>query len=723
MGWSEALAEKRKASTEEPQAVEPQLGKWGAALAKKRQTGITSEGQAVGVSKDFPIEIDQAVKTPTSTVDAADIGTMVKANFVDDPKTQMAIYASDRFPDEPIDKAVQRYKEVDGKVAFTTGEKLADGQLKYYFEKPDSIGGKVEKFIAAIPAYGPEAVMSAIGGMGGFVSGTATGGPLAPVTGPAGGITGAALGAAGGEGYRKTIGGLFFDEPQTVKGNIKSMKESAKAGAIGEVVGLGMGAGWNTFLTKKVVRDIADLDQGATDTLLNMAKSQGIDLTPAEATGLQSLISRQELLRDLPASADVIQKFLKTRNEQVQKAVLNMFSDLAPKVKSPERAYRGGIEAANRKLEQLTTRRHKKTSNLYKKAFAEQKTPVDVKPVMEKLQGWKDIGTGGDLVGGATKEQASMIDNIISELTVESPVAGMGQVQKNSVEALHQVKLKIDKMIDAIPESPSAKQKFDDRILSDVKKSLLAQMKKASPEYDEARALYAKLSGPVDEFKKTFAADIGSLDPKKAKRVGTILFSETSSPLEIRHAKSMISSLDPEAWNGVVRGYLEQVFNRGLKDSSIGAEGNIGGMYRKAIFGSKDARSKLRAALSPQQYRSVSDLMTVLEATGKAFKQQSNTMPRQVAKETMEVEAEGLLRIADIAATPTQATGKLLQSLRTLSLEDYARKQAKMLTSPTAMVDLKKAGRLLKELSPREKGFLPALNAGLAVILEQNIDE
>ena len=693
---------------------------WESEVSSGQQTGVTSEGLAVGVSKDSPIEIDQAVKTPTATVDAADVGTMVKANFVDDPKTQMAIYASDRFPDEPIDSAMKRYKEVNGKVAFTTGEKLADGQLKYYFEKPDSLGGKVEKFIAAIPSHGPEAIMSAIGGMAGFTSGTAAGGPM---LGAAGGVSGATVGAAGGEAYRKTIGGLLFDEPQTVKGNLESIYESGKAAAIGEVVGLGVGAGWNKFLTKKVVADIGNLDEGATNALMSMAKKHGIDLTPAEATGLQSLISRQELLRDLPASADRIQKFLNTRSDQVRKAALNLFEDIAPKVKSPERAYRGGIEAANRKHEQLILRRHSKTNRIYKEAFSEQKNPADLKPVIDKLEGWRNIGTKEDLVGGATKEQEAMIDNILSELTVESPVAGMGQTNKTSVEALHQVKLKIDKMIDAIPESPSAKQKFDDRILNDVKKSLVAQMGKASPKYEKARALFEKLSGPIDEFSKTFAKDIGSLDPKKAKRVGAILFGETSSPLEIKHARSMISSVDPQAWNGVVRGYLEQVFNKGLKDSSIGATGNIGGMYRKAIFGNKDVRSKLRAALTPQQYKGVSDLMTVLEATGKAFKQQSNTMPRQVAKESMEAESTALLSIVDIAATPTQPLNAMVKTLRTLSLEDYARKQAAILTSPTALADLKKAGSLLKELSPREKGFLPALMSGMSVIIEQNLDE
>ena len=155
----------------------------------------------------------------------------------------------------------------------------------------------------------------------------------------------------------------------------------------------------------------------------------------------------------------------------------------------------------------------------------------------------------------------------------------------------------------------------------------------------------------------------------------------------------------------------------------MGAVGNIGGAYRKAIFGSKDARSKLRAALTPEQYKGVSDLMTVLEATGRAFKQQSNTMPRQVAKESMEIEAEGLLRISDIASSPTEPLNKFIKAMKTLSLEDYARKQAIILTSPSSLADLRRSSRLLREMSPREKGFLPALSAGMSAILNQNINE
>ena len=690
--------------------------------AEASESGLTSEGLATGVSTDFPIIRDQAVETPAQGVDAADVATMVKANFVDDPKTQMAIYAADRFPDVPLAQAVKRYKVVDNKVAFTTGEKLADGQFKYYFEKPSSLKGMSERFIAAIPSHGPEVVMSSILGTAGFFSGGTVGGPPGAYGGA---MIGGGTGAAGGEGYRKTIGNLFFDEPQTVKGNVEDMSAAYLGGTFGEAVGVPGGLLFRKMLTRKTVQDIAELDKTQTQSLIDLAKSKGIDLTPAESSGLQSLISRQELLRDLPASADVIQNFLKLRSEQVQRATLDMFEDLAPKVRSPERGYRGGIEGAQNKLEQLELKRHRKSSHKYKEAFSEQKEPVDIDPVIAKLDEWQTIGTKEGLEGGATREQATMIDDIMGELR-QNPVQDgieLPPVTKGSLEALHQVKLKLDKMIEAIPESPSAKQKFDEVILTDVKKELLKQMKKASPKYDEARALHAKHSKPIDAFKGTFASDIGGLDIKKARRVGSILFGATSSPTEIKAARSMINSIDPNAWNGVVRSYLEEVFNKGLKDSSIGAIGNIGGNYRKAIFGSDEARRRLRAALTPRQYSGVKDLMTVLEATGKAFKQQSNTMPRQVAKEAMEAEAEGVVRMADAILTPTQVTGKALETLRTLSLADYARKQAKLLTDPESMHDLSRLAPILRELSPREKAFFPAISSALGVILRQAIED
>ena len=687
-----------------------------------KETGITSEGLAVGVSTDFPIIRDQAVETPASGVDAAEVATMVEANFVDNPKAQMAIYAADRFPNEPLEQSVKRYKIVDDKVAFTTGEKLADGQFKYYFEKPSGLKGMAEKFIAAIPSHGPEVVLSTALGVGGAT----VGGTVGNLPGAMGGASlGAGLGAAGGEGYRKTIGNLFFDEPQSVEGNVKDMTKAYLGGAASEFVGVPAGRAFGKLLTRKTVQDIAELDKTQTQSLIDLAKSKGIDLTPAESSGLQSLISRQELLRDLPSSADVIQNFLKLRSSQVQKSVLEMLEELAPRVKSPERGYRGGIEGATAKLEQLELKRGRKSSPIYKKAYTEQKEPVDIDPVIAVLDDWKNIGAKDDLVGGATKEQTDLIDDLMNELR-QNPVQDGVQlppVSKTSLEALHQVKLKIDKKLLALEESPSAKEKFDKAILLDVKEELLNQMKKVSPTYDKARAMHAKHSKPIDEFMKTFASDIGKLDQKKARRVGSILFGSTSSPLEIKAARSMINSIDPKAWNGVVRSYLEEVFNKGMKDSAIGATGNIGGAYRKAVFGSKDARRRLRAALTPSQYAGVKDLMTVLEATGRAFKQQSNTMPRQVAKEAMEAEAEGIVRMADVAATPTKVTGKMLETLRTLSLADYARKQAKLLTDPESMHDLSRLAPILRELSPREKAFFPAISSALGVILRQAIED
>jgi hypothetical protein len=708
---------------EDPQLVE----KYGPGYSEKNLgnelTGLTPEGQVVGTGA-YPAEIEQAVKTPTPTVDAASLGSMIKSNFADDPKTQMAIFAADRFPDVPLQDAMSRYKMVDGKVAFTTGEKLKDGQLKYYFEKPSDAWGKAEKFIAAIPAYGPEVVMSTILGFGGAVAGGAS-----PVPGGAAalGATGAALGAAGGEGLRKTIGGALFDEPQTLEGNVESMGKSAAWAAAGEGFGAAIGGLVNKFARRRTVRDLENLDQPSIDSLSALAEQQGIQLTPAELTGLQSLISRQELLRDLPASEDVMKNFLKIRDEQVQRAVLGMFQDLAPAAKSPTRAFKRGIQTAHEKTQLLEARRGVRTNKIYEDAFNNQKAPVNVRPVIEKLNEWRSIGTKVDpnnpLAGGATREQEIMIDGLLSELTTTSPTAGMGQVPKDSLKSLHQVKIKIDKMIDAIPESPTAKQKFDNVILNEVKTSLLEQMKIASPRYDEARSLYHKLSKPIDAIKDTFAGDIGKLDPKNSNQVGEILFGKDSNPVEVKHARSVISSVDPEAWNGVVRGYMEGFFNKGLKDSSVGAVGNTGGNYRKAMFGSVHSRNMLRAALTPQQYKGVSDVMSVLEATGRAFKPQSATPARQTAKEEMGVEATGVVDALQLVTQPTSPFASMLKGYRTLSMGDYARANAEMITSPTGLAELRKIGRQLTELTPENKAFIPTVGAGLALIMEQNRDE
>ena len=121
----------------------------------------------------------------------------LKAGIVDDPITKAKIYAADRFPDLTEDERMKRYRLVSGEVVFK------DMDNKWYSESPGMFHNKLKKFLGETTAHTPAIAMGVVGAMGG------------PEL--------AALGAAGGEGIRKTIGATVFDEPQKTRENISTM--------------------------------------------------------------------------------------------------------------------------------------------------------------------------------------------------------------------------------------------------------------------------------------------------------------------------------------------------------------------------------------------------------------------------------------------------------------------------------------------------------------------
>ncbi len=62
---------------------------------------------------------------------------------------------------------------------------------------------------------------------------------------PSAGPWTAAVGAAGGEGFRKSIAGGVLDEPQTPTGNIKAMGKEAAMAYVGDIAGRGITRGIN----------------------------------------------------------------------------------------------------------------------------------------------------------------------------------------------------------------------------------------------------------------------------------------------------------------------------------------------------------------------------------------------------------------------------------------------------------------------------------------------
>jgi len=595
----------------------------------------------------------------------ADFLSLSESFRADDPQTQMNILAENRFPNLSEAERSKRYKMTPKGPAYQAEDK------KWYLSRPSGFLAGTKEFGASMLGHA-----ESVGGSGyGAFAGTMAGGPI-------GGMLGAGLGGAAGEALRKIQAGAVYGEPQTPLGNIGAMSEEAAWAAGGE--GFGQLAG--KYLTRRAVRDLDRLDPAVVGRLTSKAERTGIPLTPAEKTNLRDLLNQQALLRDLPESSAIMEDFLKYRNTKVQRAVYDYLGNLSDEA-TPAGAYQKGIRAAQEGRERLVTRRKATAAPFYKEAGPQ---PLDINPVIEGIE-----AVMPDFKGTAIGGKLARIQNALKG--------------KETAGAAHNVKMDLDDVIEAAKRKGKLAQV---RQLQTVKESLLETIEEQVPEYRTGREAFRRMSEPITELDESLAGEAIKQAEKIAPNLGNTLFGKASSPQAIRQARKLITAYNPEAWDAVVRGHLQQTFEE-MAESSIGEAGNIGGMYRKKIFGSMAKKSMLKNALSTQQYQSLNDLMDVLQATGRAFKGQSITAQRQVMIGEMKDEAMAGIPKATRLLRPS----KILEAWEDVRMGKYSETLARIITDPEGMTKLKTQLKKLRQIKPRTQAWMNALGASWATII------
>jgi len=625
------------------------------------------------------------------------------AQFADDPSTQMKVYAQEiqekYFPDSTPEEVFQnQMRVVDDQIVYTLGEPAdqSGATYKYYYAEPQSMGGQIAQ---TLPAAGPGMVLAGVLAPAGTALGAASPVPGGSV---AGGMAGAALGEAGGEGYRKAVGNLLLDEPQTVEGNLEDLGEAAAWSAGGEAFFKGLGR----LFRKAEVRDIEDFDMASAEAIEGLAKEYGITLTPAQSSGLQSLMSRQKVLMNSPEGQDIMRKFFDVQNEQIQKSVYDLFSTMS-KVESPREGFQKGAQAIQKRLDQLVRRRSKIAERDYGKAFADQKEPIDVSGLVEKLQ---------SRLPDANSGQQRAINSILKE--IRDPVSGE---LKTNLQSLHNAKVQIDDYIKNAKRGSGSAANMNLAELEGARQSLLGILDAQSPAYKTARKKFEIASKPINRLESSVAGDLMGFGSDQAYKVGRTLFNDATGPAEVRRTMKLIRNMDPEAADAVVRGYLQQVFEKSLKETQQGTIEQVGGKARKAMFGTILDRRMLRAAMEPGQFKAFSDLMDVLKATTRGTSKGSDTAFNQAEREAMKQESKGMLTKA--AEGLTLSRQRIMDGLEQIRLGEYTEEMAQLFTSGSSLREYTQAANVLKKASPNSKKFWDSLGAVVGSITGQQFTD
>ena len=559
-----------------------------------------TSGQQVGTG-EFPQLGPRPIADPRM---AAGAGTTFMAGVPTDKMAAVRYFAKQRGIPE------SRYQIIDGDIAYQAD----DG--KFYKE-----------VVGALPTaayYAPDVAEMVPDILAGAITAPLTlAGPLG--VGTAATITGGTAAAA--NLLRQQLGGLIGGQevnPTEValSGGLSFLGETAPAIRKG-------------FVERRTAKDIAQMNVPLVQSLRAKAGQLNVPLTPAEITGLASLMAQQKVMTNIPESQVKLQQFYKEREKKVGKAVDDYLNSISS-IKDQAQAGSMGFEALETRKQQLIAEREAATQPLYESAFAAS-VPVDTSPVISKIDTFLKTQPANGRAASYLKKMKGLFEREVPALDE----AGQEITKKgieNRLPVLQNIKFELDAMF-----NEDAFKSLDKKIqgnLAEVKNTLLEQMGKDNPDYIAANAEFARLSAPLKEFdERTTGTSLLRMSRDKLKNFSRRIF-ENPSPDTVRYVKDQIIKGEnggQEAWNAVVRSYLEDAWNAARRPAKTqqGDKFDTGNTWQNILLGDQKSKAAIRTALDKDAYIALRDLAQVLEAAGRVKKLGSDTAFNQLITEEM----------------------------------------------------------------------------------------
>lgn len=654
--------------------------------SEERYRSITDELLAISPragSGEF-----QSISAPTAISDpskSAGAGTAFMGGIPTDKQSAIKYFAEKRgLP-------TSRYKVIDGNIAYQAD----DGKFYKEIVTPLETAGY----------YAPDVLES--------VPETVAGIALAPTT-PAVAIP-VTMGVAGGANYLRQLVGeqLTGTKPDLLQSAI-----SAGTAGVAEAVPFAV----KGLRERKTVKDIGGLDTIAMKDLQDKARSFGINMTPAEITQLNSLMSQQKALGNIPDSSKKMQKFYEFReNEQIQPAVDKFLSQISD-VSEQTQAGKLGLDALKAREAQLKDARDLVADPLYKESFAEAQ-PVDVKNVVNTINSQLNSVPSTGSQAKALSKMRSYLYKVqpqdlstaeVKDLTKTLKESGLNDAEitkridtiKNGVledrlENLQNAKFEMDALFNE--DAVKSLEKNIQRKLTNIQQNLVDQMGSVNPKYLEANKAFAEASKPIEEFsQRKTGTSLTQIGADNLNQFASRVFAG-NDPNTIRYVKQQMEAVNPDAWNAVTRAYMQDVWEKSLTPSKSqkGAKLDTGSDFQNLLLGSRKQQESLRAALGDDSFMALRDLSDVLKAAGSVKKLGSDTAFMQQVLKEMAREAEldpvGIgARIIGTGISPQDWGKKINEWATERAFSQNANKLADIVTSPQGMQQLKE----LRKMSP-----------------------
>lgn len=555
----------------------------------------------------------------------------IAASLPTDPDAKIRYLAKAIFPDRSPADALASMGWKNGRIYYVTPDNKA-----FYAEPSfDPISSPLRTLRAA-PSLLAANIGPGISTAGGIAGGMATPEIL-------GGVPGAMAGGAAGDAIRQAAAAAVTGEQKSPVQRIMQAGGAGLEQGIGQVGGHLLSAGashialnaGNLNPLRVGASDVASLTPGKvaeTQFWTDLAKKYGITVTPGEAGNIPSLIARQRQLMDNPESSTTFGNFLQNRSQfalpQAWQNVLDQISsNQAPAVGG--QAFGQGAQATIK--DAIKTR-----LATAKPAYDAVMSPTNVAPPAT----FQQILSGSPIVKTAIAGVRS--DPILSASVLGAP--------DSSLPVLDLAKRHLDDMYDnAMANGLTNKA----RIIGNARDNLVDQLDTTFPGYADARAAYQAASPGVESLTQGITGIVakGADKATGVQNIPATMFSpETSNPLAIAQARGAFIKAGQESnWDMGVRSYLDGLMRTAQKTATPA------GSLWKTVGSDKYAMANLKAAMSPQAYQGIDDMMNIAEMIKRAPSEGSRT-------------AADLGRRGDFASGTTKFVGKVIGNINPAEL-------------------------------------------------------
>jgi hypothetical protein len=506
----------------------------------------------------------------------------------------------------------------------------------------------------------------------------------------------AALGAAGASGAEYTR--------QEISGALGTGEEidptriglAGMAGAAAEFIPAGLRARSAAKAEKRagvIAEDIAGVEPSI-KRAEEITEATGIPLFRAQKTGHLTDQGRQSFVASLPSASQKAAKSLEAQNKAAYDAVVDLMDNIAP-VENIETAARNIRKAAKTAIRKEDKIRSSAAGRYYKEAFTDE-TPVALEKtfgVIDKVKSKYEPGT----------KTYKLMERV--EKTLNRGAETAGNIQKR-----HNSKMEIDDIFKEFGDTGAARTGKGE--LTKVKKALVAEMREANPNYDEARKIFAQLSPKVQRATEGKIGQLAALDENQLKTVASKLFDPTQQavdPASIRRAKKMITDLDPDAWNDIVRTEMQRRLGKtGAEGVEITAMENIPGQLYNKIFKGENGKT-LMAALDGDAAKNAKYLEEGLKRASKGRPGGSQTGERSVFEK--ELRGTGIVKgLKRLITKPAETIGEIGEDV---TFDMNSRALAEVMFDPKWTQDMAKLRRLNPNSKEAERRFISIMRRAL----------